>query len=104
LLLTTVVFLLRITRAAITPGIHPQQVSIVTISTDPHPLSSTASGGKIIDNITLKQLILLSSQLLILKFHSSINLQIPCQISPFCPIDPDFGAELWKTNIFSFIN
>ena len=41
------------TRAPITPGIHPQQVRIVTIKNEPQPLSSTASGGKIIDNITL---------------------------------------------------
>ena len=41
-------FLFKIIRAAITPGTHPQQVSIKTIVIDPHPLSKTARGGKII--------------------------------------------------------
>ena len=34
------------TSAPITPGTHPQQVRIRTMSTDPHPRSITASGGK----------------------------------------------------------
>ena len=34
--------------APITPGTHPRQVRRKTISTDPHPRSITASGGKII--------------------------------------------------------
>jgi len=49
--------LLRITKAAITPGTHPQRVSINTINTDPHPWSITAKGGNKIDNKTLKKLI-----------------------------------------------
>lgn len=40
--------------AAITPGIQPKQVNIKTIKIEPHPLSSTASGGKIIESITLQ--------------------------------------------------
>lgn len=31
--------------AAIIPGTHPNKVKNVTIKTDPHPLSITASGG-----------------------------------------------------------
>jgi hypothetical protein len=40
--------------AAITPGIQPQQVSIHTSSIAPHPRSSTASGGKIIQIMALR--------------------------------------------------
>ena len=46
--------LLRITRAAITPGTHPQMVRMRTMSIEPHPRSNTANGGKIIDSNTLK--------------------------------------------------
>lgn len=41
--------------APITPGTHPRQVRRKTISTEPHPRSITASGGKIIANRTCKQ-------------------------------------------------
>lgn len=44
--------LLRMMRAAITPGTHPARVSRKTMSIEPHPLSITASGGKSIDNST----------------------------------------------------
>ena len=43
------------TKAPITPGTQPQQVSNKTIKTEPHPLSITAKGGKKIANITRKQ-------------------------------------------------
>lgn len=39
--------------AAITPGIQHSSVSKVTITMDPHPLSSTASGGNIMASIAL---------------------------------------------------
>ena len=39
-------FLLRMTSAPMTPGTHPAQVRMKTMSTDPHPRSMTASGGK----------------------------------------------------------
>lgn len=39
-------FLLRMTSAAMTPGTYPQRVSRNTMSTDPHPRSITANGGK----------------------------------------------------------
>lgn len=39
-------------RAPMTPGTHAQRVRRNTIRTDPHPLSMTASGGKMIHNIT----------------------------------------------------
>jgi len=48
--------LFRITKAAITPGTHPQRVNINTIKTDPQPWSITAKGGNKIDNKTLKKL------------------------------------------------
>ena len=41
-------------KAAITPGIHPKQVRINTITIEPHPLSITAKGGKIIQSNTRK--------------------------------------------------
>lgn len=41
--------------AAMTPGTQPQRVSKNTINTDPHPRSTTASGGKIIANKTCRQ-------------------------------------------------
>jgi len=48
-------FLLRMTSAAMTPGTHPQQVRINTMSIDPHPRSYTASGGKMMDRMTRKR-------------------------------------------------
>ena len=45
-------FLLTITSAPITPGTQPQSVSRKMMSTEPHPLSSTANGGKIMHRIT----------------------------------------------------
>lgn len=47
-------FLFRIIKAPIIPGIHPAIVSKVTISTEPQPLSITASGGNNIEKIALK--------------------------------------------------
>ena len=93
------VSLFRITRAPITPGTHPMQVRIVTIKNEPQPLSTIASGGKMIDNITLNSDIVL---LLIYKInsvidHSLINLQILCQ-------SVDWSLKSAITNIFSFIN
>jgi hypothetical protein len=49
--------LLRITRAAITPGTHPQKVKRSTIRKDPQPLPITDKGGKIIASKTLQKLI-----------------------------------------------
>ncbi len=49
--------LFNITKAAITPGTQPHNHNKNTIITDPHPLSSTANGGQIIDKITLQILI-----------------------------------------------
>jgi phosphopantothenate synthetase len=42
------------TKAAIVPGTQPQSVKIKTITIDQQPLSKTAKGGKMIDNITRK--------------------------------------------------
>lgn len=39
-------YLLRITSAPITPGTQPKQVRRKTMSTEPHPWSITAKGGK----------------------------------------------------------
>ena len=39
--------------AAITPGIQPRHVRINTMRIEPHPLSKTARGGKMIDKRTL---------------------------------------------------
>jgi hypothetical protein len=49
--------LFKITKAPITPGIHPQRVSKKIIKKEPHPLSITDNGGKIIANKTRKKLI-----------------------------------------------
>ena len=46
--------LLMIISAAITPGTHPHNVKIKTITKDPQPLSKTAKGGNMIDKITLQ--------------------------------------------------
>ena len=51
--------LLRITRAAITPGTHPQRVRRKTISMDPHPRPITDKGGNMIASTTLQKLIIL---------------------------------------------
>ncbi len=45
------------TKAAITPGTHPQIVNNNTIKTEPHPLSNIERGGKKIANKTLQKLI-----------------------------------------------
>ena len=37
------------------PGIQPANVSRKTMTTEPHPLSTTASGGKITDSMTRRQ-------------------------------------------------
>lgn len=42
-----------ITKAPITPGTHPANVSRNTIITDPQPLSITAKGGKMMERMTL---------------------------------------------------
>ena len=44
--------LLHIINAPITPGTHAQRVRRNTITIEPHPLSITARGGKIIQKIT----------------------------------------------------
>lgn len=51
--------LVTIRRAAITPGIHPQQVRIKTSKTEPQPLSMTASGGNMMQRMTLQSDMLL---------------------------------------------
>ena len=40
--------------AAKTPGTQPNSVNKNTMIIDPHPLSTTASGGHTMDNNTLK--------------------------------------------------
>ena len=47
----------KITKAPITPGIHPQSVNNRIIKKEPHPLSITDNGGKKIANKTRKKLI-----------------------------------------------
>jgi hypothetical protein len=49
--------LLRIMRAAITPGTHPQSVKIQTIIKEPQPLSTTAKGGNNNESKTRQKLI-----------------------------------------------
>lgn len=49
--------LLRITKAAITPGTQPHSQSRNTIKIEPHPLSRTDNGGKKIANKTRQILI-----------------------------------------------
>ncbi len=44
------------TSAAITPGTQPAKVSKNTIIIEPHPLSRTAKGGKIMDKSTRQKL------------------------------------------------
>jgi|TARA_R100000544_G_C2209953_1_gene51363 hypothetical protein len=45
------------TRAAITPGTHPQSQSKKTINTEPHPFPITESGGKKMARSTRQKLI-----------------------------------------------
>ena len=49
--------LLRITKAAITPGTHPQKVRSNTIKKEPQPFPITAKGGKIMASKTRIKLI-----------------------------------------------
>jgi hypothetical protein len=45
-------YLLLMIKAAITPGIQPRIVRIMTSRIEPHPLSITARGGKMIHKMT----------------------------------------------------
>lgn len=45
------------TKAPITPGIHPQSVNKKIIKKEPQPLSITDNGGNMIANKTRKKLI-----------------------------------------------
>jgi len=45
------------TKAAITPGTHPQRVSRNTIKNDPQPFPMTDKGGKMMASKTRKKLI-----------------------------------------------
>ena len=49
--------LFKITKAPITPGIHPQSVNKQIITKDPQPLPITDNGGKIMASKTLNKLI-----------------------------------------------
>ena len=60
-------FLFKITKAPITPGTQPQQVSNNTINTDPQPLSKTAKGGKNNANKTRRQDIMVGGTAAVLK-------------------------------------
>lgn len=60
-----ITYFLQIINAPITPGTQAQRVRRKTIIIEPHPLSITARGGKIIQRITRKRDIL---YFLILKF------------------------------------
>ena len=57
--------LLIIISAAITPGTHPHNVKIKTITKEPQTLSKTAKGGNIIAKITLQIFIHVNLRLLI---------------------------------------
>lgn len=63
-------------RAAITPGTQPQIVNRVVMINDPHPLSSTANGGKTIANITLNTLIILSLLVLIKRIAVMVSFEL----------------------------
>tara|TARA_R100001198_G_scaffold73667_1_gene45687 strand:- start:55 stop:477 length:423 start_codon:yes stop_codon:yes gene_type:complete len=63
--------LFKIIKAAITPGIQPQTVSIKTISTEPQPLPITARGGKRIASSTRHKLIKTKLQFIFLIFRLS---------------------------------
>ena len=52
--------LLMIINAAITPGTHPHNVKIKTITKEPQPLSTTAKGGKKMERSTRQTLMLLN--------------------------------------------
>lgn len=60
-------FLFKITKAPITPGTQPQQVSNNTINTEPQPLSITAKGGKNNANKTRRQDIMVGGTAAVLK-------------------------------------
>lgn len=60
--------------AAITPGIQPKIVSINTISIEPHPLSITDNGGKMIAKITLQRLIVIQIALKTKKYKICFNI------------------------------
>jgi hypothetical protein len=64
--------LFKITKAAITPGTHPQRVSKKTIIIDPQPWSITASGGNKIDKSTRQKLNMSMLYAKIGKFDSGL--------------------------------
>lgn len=71
------------TRAAITPGTQPQRVSRNTITIEPHPLSMTARGGKMIERITRKILILAFINInAYMAFEVSFHIQVKQDYRP----------------------
>jgi|TARA_R100001039_G_C1810910_1_gene83055 hypothetical protein len=50
--------LFKITKAAITPGTHPQSHNKNTIRIDPQPLSITAKGGQKMESKTRQKLMM----------------------------------------------
>ena len=87
--------LLRITNAAITPGIHPHKVNKKTIGIDPHPLSNTAKGGKKIDNKTL-QILINKNKLNIIIIGSFICYYVTLLLDVF------FRNRRCKTNLSAY--
>lgn len=66
--------LLRITKAAITPGTHPHSHSKKTINIEPQPLSNTASGGQKIDNKTLQILMIETILIAVINWTQKYNI------------------------------
>ena len=75
--------------AAITPGIHPANVRMNTISTEPQPLSTTVRGGNMIDKITLNKDID--------SFFRVFNLLHAYNYIPEC-------SQRYKTILYSYLN
>ena len=57
-----------------TPGTQPQSVKIKVIKMEPQPLSNTAKGGQMIDNITRQKPIMLFNNLMYLYDDNFIEL------------------------------
>ena len=69
------------------PGTHPHAVRSETITIDPHPLSSTARGGKMMQRRTRPQPIAISKEW---RYHyTKSNRRLGATA-------PNYGMEVWR--------
>jgi hypothetical protein len=97
-------------KAARTPGTQPKAVSIKTISTDPQPLSITASGGSTIASNTRQKLIFLTFYFFLFPFTFLLVLYplsfvlcpcLPGSFSVLLSLDFDLSTFLFEAGFLN---